>query len=275
MNNNEISMKFDNRVNGEKKLERYVQQLITIKNAIQSMPKSFSFGGDTDRKLEKTNQLLVNLNKNMSSFKRSTTSALGNMSKVFNETSNATKKLVDNTSALNGSTKQAGKGIKDLGDKLNTAINVGSLVTYIKSFGKLVQTLSKFTEVSSAYLENLNLMNVAFGNTKEKVQQANNEALKFVNTLSEMYGLDESEVVKAVGTFKNLANAMQLSDDVGTKLSKTLTQLSIDVSSLYNIDFDDAMSKIQSALAGLIYLVWLALNLLNCWDTLDKWAISR
>lgn len=150
---------------------------------------------------------------------------------------------------------------KNLSKNLNLAFNYTAVRTFTRAFKNLFTTMSSMTSQSAAYLENMNLLDVAFNNNTT-------EATKFVNKLSEMYGLDESWGYRTVGIFKQLANAMGLSTEAGDKLSSIMTQFAIDTSSLYNIDTDDAVSILTSALAGLIKKVWLALNLLNCWNTL-------
>ena len=126
------------------------------------------------------------------------------------------------------------------------------------------KTMVKFTSKSSDYLENINLFQVAFdGNYRA--------AERFMNSMTEMYGLDESWAINTIGIFRQLANAMNISAEAGTQLSTLLTQMSVDISSLYNVDISRATSTLQSALAGLIKkTVWLALNLSNCWNTLTK-----
>lgn len=140
-------------------------------------------------------------------------------------------------------TKSVKSETEKMSKSLNTAFNVGKIAGFTKGFEKLVTKMSQFTKKSADFAENWNLLDVAFNNSTT-------EAEKFVNTLSEMYGLDESWGYRTVGLFKQLSNAMGLTDEVGTNLSKTLTQLSVDLSSLYNVDVDDAVSKLQSALAG-------------------------
>lgn len=144
---------------------------------------------------------------------------------------------------LDSKIKGGSKETKEMAKNFNTAFDISKLTNIARSFERLITTISKYTKKSAEYLENINLLDVAFGGATE-------EADKFVNTLSEMYGLDESWGYRTVGMFKQLSNAMGLSDEVGTNLSKTLTQLSIDLSSLYNVDVNDAVSKLQSALAG-------------------------
>ena len=117
---------------------------------------------------------------------------------------------------------------------------VGEFVRGLKS---AFTTIGKLTDKSAEYLENINLFQVAFNGAYE-------EAEKFVNQMTEMYGLDESKITKTVGIFKQLSNAMKLSVEEGTKLSTLMTQMSLDISSLYNIDIERASSVLQSSLAG-------------------------
>lgn len=144
---------------------------------------------------------------------------------------------------LENSLKEPEKDANKLEKGLSTAFNTAKITAFISSINKLTKTISGYTKKSATYLENINLLDVAFSNNT-------NEAKQFINTLSEMYGLDESWGTRTVGIFKQLANAMGLADEVGTKMSKTLTQLAIDTSSLYNIDVEDTVSILQSALAG-------------------------
>ena len=140
-------------------------------------------------------------------------------------------------------TKEISKGIKDIDRKVNVAFNYTAIRTFGRAMMNLTKTISKSVSASASYLENMNLLDVAFNNNTR-------EADKFVNKLSEMYGLDESWGYRTVGIFKQLANAMGVSAEAGDKLATILTQLSIDTASLYNIDTSDAVSIFSSALAG-------------------------
>ena len=61
---------------------------------------------------------------------------------------------------------------------------------------------------------------------------------------------NESGLTNTVGIFRQLANAMNLSTQTGTKLATLLSQMTVDISSLYNIDISRASSVLQSSLAG-------------------------
>lgn len=141
------------------------------------------------------------------------------------------------------STKSISKDVKDIANKTNIAFSFTTIRSFTRGLQRLTQAMGSYINKSSTYYENMNLLQVAFnGNTRE--------AEKFVNKLSEMYGLDESWGYRTVGIFKQLSNAMGLTAEMGDKVSKTLTQFAIDTSSLYNIDTNDAVSILTSSLAG-------------------------
>lgn len=188
--------------------------------------------------LEKINSILVGIDN-------------GKLSQVDQATRSITKTRTE-TEKLNQEQR--------LMKKADTIINITALNQLMRSFGRVINTMSNMTSQSATFLENMNLLDVAFNNNTV-------EADKLVNRFSEMYGLDESWGYRTVGLFKQLSNAMGLTDEVGVKLSNTLSQLAVDLSSLYNVGTQEAVEKLTSALAGLIF-VWLALNLLNCWDIL-------
>jgi hypothetical protein len=154
-----------------------------------------------------------------------------------------TKKLETKAKQMDKEAEKSNKNIEKASKNFNVAFNYKALATFKNSLKKLTQAMAENVNKSSTYYENLNLLEVAYkGNTLE--------ADKFVNRLSEMYGLDESWGYRTVGLFKQLANAMGLANETGEKMAKTLTQLAIDTSSLYNINTDDTVSILTSALAG-------------------------
>lgn len=210
MNNaTEIDVRFDNQVKNLATLEKYKNTLKDIRIILN--------GVDLDK----------------------TSSQVKNTSSKITDLKNASK----NMKKLNDNTNNTSKPMNKLGKNINLAFSVGKIIMFGKVLKNIGTKMWSLTEKSATYLENMNLLDVAYkGDTQE--------AKKFVNTLSEMYGLDESWGYRQVGIFKQLANAMGLSDEAGNTLAKTLTQLAIDTSSLYNIDVDETSQILQSGLAG-------------------------
>ena len=151
----------------------------------------------------------------------------------------AAKQLQSGASSVN----QIDADVSDLNTKVGTAFNVLAITKYAGAIKKLGAGFTSLAKQSMDYLENFNLFQVAFNGNY-------NSAEKFVNKMSEMYGLDESWITQTVGKFKQLTNAMNLTAETGEKVSKLLTQMSLDISSLYNVDIDKAASTLSSAMAG-------------------------
>lgn len=140
-------------------------------------------------------------------------------------------------------TKNIDDTVGSVGKKVSMAFNYGVVTKFANGLKNVYTSLVRLANASNDYLEDINLFQVAFHNNYT-------EAERFVNKLSEMYGLDERWLTRTVGIFKQLSNAMRLSNEEGTKLSTLMTQMSIDISSLYNLDINKASSVLQSALAG-------------------------
>lgn len=76
------------------------------------------------------------------------------------------------------------------------------------------------------------------------------EGEKFVNKMSSLYGVGVSELMKYQATFENMLGSLgNLSNKDTYDLSELLVQYALDYASLYNVDFDDAMTKYQAALS--------------------------
>lgn len=139
--------------------------------------------------------------------------------------------------------KQVSNTAEKAAQKINVAFNYGVIKKFASALGNVYAGLIKVTQKSSEFLESFNLFQVAFNNNYQ-------EAERFINKMAEMYGLDEGWLTRTVGLFKQLANAMGMTAEVGDKLSTLLTQMSVDISSLYNLDVDQVPAILQSALAG-------------------------
>ena len=143
-----------------------------------------------------------------------------------------------------------GEEIKNIGNeaektnkKLSSAFDKTKFVGFVIALKKAATVMTELISKSSSYLENINLYQVAFNGAYQ-------EADRFVNKITEMYGLDESWAVKTVGIFRQLANAMGMATEQANELSYLMTQMSVDISSLYNVDISRASQVLQSALAG-------------------------
>lgn len=154
--------------------------------------------------------------------------------------SNATQNQIN---SINKSLSNTEKTLNQIGVATKVAFNYSAIRGFGRILKRTLSTMYSYIDKSQDYLEDINLFQVAFDDNY-------NSAERFINKLNEMYGLDEKWLTRTVAIFKQLSNAMNLSVEQGTKLSKLMTQMSIDISSLYNLDIDRASGVLQSALAG-------------------------
>ncbi|MFR7590212.1 MAG: hypothetical protein ACLUVC_02115 [Longibaculum sp.] len=105
-----------------------------------------------------------------------------------------------------------------------------------RGLGNIIQSALDFTEVE-------NYFSRAMGNMYDK-------AMAFQNKLADMYGMAQGTMMQAQATYKNMIGSLGgLSDEMSYKLSETVTKMTLDFSSLYNVDFDKTVQKFQSALS--------------------------
>lgn len=107
----------------------------------------------------------------------------------------------------------------------------------------VVGTLRDFIEESSSYVENMNLFTIAMGEYAE-------EATVYAETVQDALGLDISEWTRAQGLLMQLATGFGVAREDAAAMSKTLTQLSYDISSYFNISTDEALTKVRSGISG-------------------------
>lgn len=134
--------------------------------------------------------------------------------------------------------------VKKLSSKIKQ-IDIQRLVAQIFMLRRAWQTITAFISASADWVENLNLLEVVFGDAAD-------EAKKFVKATANNLGLDVNELAQYASTFKQMANAMGQAAETGTQMSKALTYLALDISSLRNVDIKTAMSDLASGIAGQI-----------------------
>lgn len=152
----------------------------------------------------------------------------------FNAFPSRIQKLIQENNKLSSSNKKTGLSFTDLYSKLRMAY------TAVKS---VAQTIAGFISQSNDYIENVNLFNVSMGKYAS-------EARSYAETVGESMGIDPGEWMRNQGVFMTLATGFGVVGDRANTMSKNLTQLGYDISSFFNIPYEDAMQKLQSGLAG-------------------------
>lgn len=115
------------------------------------------------------------------------------------------------------------------------------------------QALSAFNEMTDAsvnYTETVNLFNVSFGKEVKGLNKYYEQAIKFQEELEEKFGINIEESMRYQAIFNSMSKSMGINAQKAEILSENMTKLGYDLASLYNIDPEDAMTKLRAGLAG-------------------------
>lgn len=115
--------------------------------------------------------------------------------------------------------------------------------TLLYVFRKVASFLGYAITKAGEYQEDLNLFTVSMGAYAE-------EAYNYAQKVSEVMGIDPAEWMRNQGVFNTIISGFGVAADKAAFMSKNLTQLGYDIASFYNINFSDAMQKVQSGIAG-------------------------
>ena len=156
------------------------------------------------------------------------------VSKGFSSFPDKIQQLLNVTTQVPSTNKKASASFTDLFHVFKTVGNA------VQRYGNKIWNAIK---ASSNYTENVNLFTVAMGNYA-------NEAMAYAETVSKALGIDVSDWIRAQGVFMTMATGFGIVGERANVMSKNLTQLGYDLASFYNMDVDDAMTKLKSGLAG-------------------------
>lgn len=104
--------------------------------------------------------------------------------------------------------------------------------------------LAEGTKSAIDFYETLNLFNVAMKDSIDAGEQ-------FIDTVSEWYGLDPKNLMDYTGLFYEMAYAVEAPDEAARILSTSLTSLSVDLASLFNVDVERVADNLTSGLRGM------------------------
>ena len=146
---------------------------------------------------------------------------------------------VDTTGINKGFTqiKNAGKSVTAAMGKIGAAIGVAFGVSALVKFGKAA------VELASDVEEVQNVVDVAFGDMAYKMEQ-------FADTAIETYGISKLTAKQTASTYMAMAKGMGIASDMASDMALSLTGLSADMASFYNISQDVADVALKSVFTG-------------------------
>ena len=120
-----------------------------------------------------------------------------------------------------------------------------SLSGFTRGLRQTFRIMGSWFKESNDYVEALNLFEVSMGDASDAAQE-------YAQKVQDLMGIDIQDWLEAQGSFNQLLEGYGLAEDKAAQMSKQLTQLGYDLSSLWNVDVDTAMKRLQSGMSGQI-----------------------
>ena len=150
--------------------------------------------------------------------------------------------LLLNSNPFNKGIQTAGTTVKNSGIE-GMLGKIGKAAIAAFSVKAVVDFTKECLELGSNLSEVQNVVDVTFGNL-------NSEVNEFAQNAISQFGLGQTVTKKYVGTFGAMAKAFDFNNQAALEMSKTLTGLTGDVASFYNMSSDEAFTKLKSVFTG-------------------------
>lgn len=144
------------------------------------------------------------------------------------------QRLIQQTNNLSAANSKASMSYANLAAKIGIAV---------VTMKRIASVIAGWITKSNEYVESLNLFTVSLGEYAA-------EAQKYAENVAEVVGIDPAEWLRNQGIFMTLATGFGVVNDRAYTMSKNLTQLGYDLSSFFNISYEDAFQKLQSGISG-------------------------
>lgn len=132
-----------------------------------------------------------------------------------------------------------GQSFKDAGQKISS---IGQTMT-TRVTAPLVGGFTVSAKLASDYEENLNKIGVAFGKNADSVTA-------WAQTASQQFGLSKVQATNAASAFGALGKGIGLSDSEAATMSTTLSGLSADLGSYFNMSVDESAKALEGIFTG-------------------------
>lgn len=165
------------------------------------------------------------------------------LAREISETESKLKSLKDQAkdfgSVMTQQLKSVGNDLKEVGNKIS---GVGKELS-MKVTTPIVAMFSVATKSASDYTENLNKMEVAFGDYADEVRE-------FTDSAYADYGLSKVDASANASLFGAMAKGIGFAEEEASSMSIQLTKLSSDLASYFNTDVESSATALQSIFTG-------------------------
>nr|DAM23340.1 MAG TPA: minor tail protein [Caudoviricetes sp.] len=162
------------------------------------------------------------------------TNQLNAVTAAFNRLPTNIQRAITVTNRISQENNKAANSYMNLYAKIKMAMGV------VRTGARVI---ASWITQSNQYIEDLNLFTASIGKYAE-------EAQNYAEAVSEALGIDPGEFMRSQGVFNTIISGFGVASDKAYLMSKNLTQLGYDISSFFNISFEDAMQKLQSGISG-------------------------
>lgn len=156
-----------------------------------------------------------------------------------------------NNQKFNTQIAQVQNKVDSMTNRVNSSLNkmsgtfnrIGKMVASVFAIKAVADFTKSCLDLGSDLTEVQNVVDVTFGSMNDKVNEFAKNAWKTI-------GLSETMAKQYMGNFGAMAKSMGFTVESAEKMAETLTNLSGDVASFYNINQNEAYTKLKSVFTG-------------------------
>ena len=141
--------------------------------------------------------------------------------------------------------------------KLQKSLDFTNLVFKVKALGmafegamNIAKSGTQIVEENNLFYNQLTNVSKEYGEVEKSATRYYERAIDYQNKLYEATHLNRVENMKSQGAFFQLFNAQGVGEELSYQLSESLANAAIDLSSLFNIDYDEMVAKLKSGIIG-------------------------
>lgn len=180
-----------------------------------------------------------------------------------------------NNQKFNTQIAQVQNKIDNMTNRVNSSLNkmsgtfnrIGKMVASVFAIKAVADFTKSCLDLGSDLQEVQNVVDVTFGSMSDKVN-------KFAQNAWKTIGLSETMAKQYMGNFGAMAKSMGFTVDSAEEMAETLTNLSGDVASFYNIDQNEAYTKLKSVFTGETETLK-ELGVVMTQENLDQYALAN
>lgn len=219
-----------------KKIEK-LSNLNSVRNSIKKIPEMLETLEKVDMtkfatQMERVREAIAPL-----------ASEMDKVAKGFSAFPSRIQRLITQNEKLTGSNRKLNKSYGVLGTGIK-GVYV-KFAAYYHTFRRVANLIGGFFAESSDYVEALNLFRVTMGDFAD-------EAKEYGEAVQRLMGIDSKEWMNYQGAFQQILRGFGLAQEKALILSRNLSQVAYDLSSVWNVSVETAFQKLQSGMSGQI-----------------------